>query len=241
MKGAKSRTKLWIPATISLGTKSVRITTNGQADEFKVHRLVWMSPESFLLSGIDEQFKFKRVHLRMPTSSEAGLAAFAIVDRFAIRQEPLATVDEIMVQAHFALRGRELLVYGYQFVIRIILGGIFLYAGLLTIGPIGFVVAAYVLFILALIILAFFRRRRLTVAAWIKFEDTSLKIRTSANLTTMVPKLVHWGGPQMFLLTGSRRKVRIYSLTPEEAVQIVSKIKEKFPQILEIGVGLKDA
>ncbi len=237
MKGAKSRTRLWIPATVSLGTKSVRITVSGHADEFKLHRLVWMSPESFLLTGIDEQLKFKRVHLRMPTNNEASLVASVIVNRFSIQQEPLSTVDEILVQAHFALRGRELLVFGYQIVTRIIIGGIALYAGFKVVGLIGYGVGAYVLFILAIIIFTFFKGMKLRVEASLKFENTSLKITSSTDHATMIPRIVHWEGPQTFLLTGSRRKVRIYTSTPEEAVRIVSKIKEKFAEVREVGVS----
>ncbi len=232
-------TELWIPAMVSLGEKSVQVTTSEQKDEFKVHQLVWMSPESFLLSGIDEHLKFKRVHLRMSTSSEASLAASAIVDRFGIRLEPLSIADEIMVKAHFSLRGRELFILVSSLFLRIVVVGVVVYGGLIVVGGVVFVAIVYLLFVLVLFILAFLRRGKLRVVAWIKFEKASLKIRTSTNFTTMIPVLVQWGGQQTILLVGSRRKVRIYASTPEEAVRIVSKIREKFPGVEEMRFGMK--
>lgn len=227
-------TKLWIPATVSLVGDSVRVSTIDHVEEFRVHRLIWMSQESFLITGLDRSLKFKRIHLRHPSNSEATLAASAIVARFSIPVEPLSTVEEVHVEARFPLSVLELVVFSYSLVVRLVIGAViievFAILGLLGLIMGVALVGSYVSFT----IWALVRRTRIHVAAWIRIDEASLKVRTSSRFSTLVPKIVRWRGPDTFLLSGKGKKVQIYSSTSEEAVQLVSKIRAGFPKIREI-------
>ncbi len=135
-----------------------------------------MSPESFLISGLDKKSKFKRIHLRHPSNSEATLAASAIVARFSIPVEPLLTVEEVHVEARFPLSALELVVFSYSLVVRLIIGAViievFAILGLLGVIMGVALVGSYVGFT----IWALVRRTRVHVAAWIRIDEASLKV-----------------------------------------------------------------
>jgi len=62
----------------------------------------------------------------------------------------------------------------------------------------------------------------------------SLELRTNADFTIIIPRVLQWEGPETFLLSGQGRKIQVYLPTSEEAVQLVSKIRAGFPKIREI-------
>jgi hypothetical protein len=213
---------------------SVRVSTIDHVEEFHVHRLVWMSPMSFLITGLDKGSKFKRVHLRLPNKSEAELAASAIASRLTIQEERLPTVEEIRVEARFPTRGRELVLLFYSLFIRLVLWVIVIQV-LAFAGVLGLVlgVAAFVGFF-GLWVWAAIQQGRARFEAWLRLEEKSLIVRTSAGFENLVPRIVQWKGSETFLLSGAGRKVQIYLPTNEEAAQLVSRIRAGFPGVREI-------
>jgi len=214
---------------------SVRVSTIDHVEEFRVHRIIWMSPESFLISGLDKKSKFKRIHMRYPSNSEAALAASTIVACFSIPEERLSTVEEIRVEARIPPSVLELVAHSRAIVVRLIIGAIFVEIFFALLGLFGLVAGvALVGTSVSLTIWALVRRTRVHVAAWIRIEEGFLKVRTSSDFSKVVPKIVRWKGPDTFLLSGTGKKAQIYSPTSEEAVQLVSKIRAGFPKIREI-------
>ncbi len=202
-----------------------------QVEEFRVHRLIWMSKESFLITGLDKNLKFKRIHLRLGTSSDAAQSASAIVSQLGIREEPLATVEEFRVQARFPFSVQEIVLQSplavFRFIIWIIV--IQIVAALDILGPI----IAWLLVIgsVGVWIWATVHRGRMRFEAVLRLGKTSLELSTSADFAIVIPRVLQWEGPETFLLSGAGRKVQIYLPTSEEAVQLVSKIQAGFPGV----------
>jgi len=215
---------------------SVRVSTIDHVEEFRVHRLVWMSQESFLITGLDKSLKFKRIHLRLPTNSDAAQSASTIVSRLGIREEPLVAVEEFHVEARFPFSVQELVSQSplavFRFVVWIIVVQVIAGFGdlgqtlawLLVVGFVGFWIWATV------------QRGRVRFEAVLRLGKMSLELRTKADFTTVIPRVLQWEGPETFLLSGAGRKVQIYLPTSEEAVQLVSKIRAGFPKIREIAL-----
>ena len=216
---------------------SVRVSTIDHVEEFRVHRLVWMSQKSFLITGLDKSLKFKRIHLRLSTSSDAAQSASAIVSRLGILEEPLAIAEEFHVEARFPFSVQELAFQSplaiFRFliwilVIRIVAAFAILdpiLAWLLLLGFVGSV---------GFWIWAVVQRGRVRHEAVLRLGKMSLELRTNADFTIIIPRVLQWEGPETFLLSGQGRKIQVYLPTSEEAAQLVSKIRAGFPKIREI-------
>jgi len=215
---------------------SVRVSTIDHVEEFRVHRLVWMSQESFLITGLDISLKFKRIHLRLPTSSDAAQSASTIVSRLGIREEPLATAEEFHVEARFPFSVQELAFQSplaiFRFVLWIVVikiasgFGILepIFAWLLLVGFVGVWIWVIVL------------RGRVRFEAVLRLGKMSLELTTSADFATIIPRVLQWEGPETFLVRGRGRKVQVYLPTSKEAVLLVSKIRAGFPKVREIAL-----
>ncbi len=212
---------------------SIRVSTVDHVEEFRVHRLVWMSQESFLITGLDKSLKFKRLHLRLPTNSDAAQSASTIVSRLGIREESLAAVEEFHVEARFPFSVQGLVLQSplamFRFIIWIIvvqvvaafgvLGEVF--AWVLVVGSVGFWIWATV------------QRGRVRFEAVLRLRKMSLELTTSADFATVIPRVLQWEGADTFLLSGAGRKVQIYLPTREEALYVVSSIMTVFPKVRE--------
>ena len=141
MKDATSRRKLWVPGTVTLVGNSAQVFGGDRIEEFRLHRLIWMGPESFLITGLDAGSKFKRVHLRLANHDEAVQVASTIVRRTGIREEPLFQAEEIRVEARFLMSRRALLIQMYVFSIRLFIYG-FVFLILSEFGPVGLILGA---------------------------------------------------------------------------------------------------
>ncbi len=202
---------------------SIRVSTVDHVEEFRVHRLVWMSQESFLITGLDKSLN----------SSDAAQSASTIVSRLGIREEPLAAVEEFRVEARFPFSVQELVLQSplavFRFilwivVVQVILGfGILdpILAWLLVVGFVGIWIWAIV------------QRGRMRFGGVLRLGKMSVELRTSADFATVIPRVLQWEGADTFLLSGAGRKVQIYLPTREEALYVVSSIMTVFPKVRE--------
>ena len=234
LKGVTSRSRLWIPGTVSVVGDSVRISTSEGVNEFRVRRLIWNGPKSFLITGTDAGSKFKRAHLRLPSHDEALKAASMLEERLLVEEQPAFHVEEVRVEARFLISSGELFFQLYGFFIRIVISG-FVVAIFSVLGTFGLLFGlGVVLTYFGMRVWAAYERTRRRVEAWLRFEERSLTVTTSTNFTSLVPKVIEWKGPETFLLKGPGSKIELTLPTRQEAGQVASKIKTNFSKVREI-------
>jgi hypothetical protein len=201
--------------------------------EFRPRRLVWKSPDRFLLVGLTKSSELQRSFLRFKTAEEASRAASAVREIGVIVEEPLAAVDEIQVQVRFLYTLGELFVLAYAFSIRLLILGLlaFVFFSVLDFGP----PVSAVLIVLYVIVFVWglWERTRRRTDAWLRFEGKSFAVRTEHDWRTMVPNAIEWKSTRSFVLKGSGTKVDILLPTEEDAARVAQRLRTGFPKIKE--------
>ncbi len=72
LRGATSRGKLWLPATVTIANGHLRVSTSERIDEFRPRRIVWKGPDSFLVTGLSHNSELRRSVLRFRSAEVAS-------------------------------------------------------------------------------------------------------------------------------------------------------------------------
>ena len=79
-----------------------------------------------------------------------------------------------------------------------------------------------------------FVRARRPTQGWLRFEGTSIVVRTSLDWVYVSPKTIEWKTPEAFVLRGPGSKYELSFPTAQEARQTSMKIRTVIPSVQEI-------
>jgi hypothetical protein len=148
-------------------------------------------------------------------------------------EERLVPVEEFPAQVRLLLSGTYVMIQLSAFLVRgIVAAVILIFSG--SFGTFGIILGTAV--IIAYIGLPFwvvFVRARRPTQGWLRFEGTSLVVRSS-DWVYVSPKTIEWKTPEAFVLRGSGTKYELSFRTAQEASQASMKIRTVDPMVQEV-------
>jgi hypothetical protein len=218
----------------------VRVSTSEGAVELRARRLRWTTPDSFVLSGLDKSFTFRRSYLRFKGPEDASQVASILSANSSLTVETFTPVEEFPVQIRFLVSARYLALQLYVLLVRLFVAAILL-VFLGEFGTIGLIVGiALVTGYLGLFFAAVLVKDRRRREGWIRFEGKSIGARTRTQWAPISPKIIEWKSPTVLFLRGPGTKLEIIVPTNRDATQIVSKIKAIHPNLREVPMEMRD-
>jgi hypothetical protein len=148
-------------------------------------------------------------------------------------EERLVPVEEFPVQVRLLLSGGYVLIQLSAFFVR----GIVAAVGLIFFGRLGtfgiFLGIALIIVYIGLPFWVVFVRARRPTQGWLRFEGTSIVVRTSSDWVYVSPKTMEWKTPEAFVLRGPGSKYELSFPTAQDARQASMKIRTVVPMIQE--------
>ncbi len=121
----------------------------------------------------------------------------------------------------------------YGFLIRIIIAA-FLVLISSRFGPIGIALAiVVVIFYLGIPFWVVFVRARRPAQGFLRFEGSSIVVRTSLDWVRIFPNMIQWKSPESFVLKGPGSKYELSFPTAQSASQAIDMIRNVIPMIQE--------
>jgi hypothetical protein len=193
--------------------------------ELRPRRLIWTTPNSFRITGIGTGSRFQRSYLRFKNPEQAAQAASIIKRNSSVIEERLVPVEEFPVQVRLLLSGRYVMTQLSAFLVRgIVAAVILIFLG--RFGAFGiFLGIALIIVYIGLPFWVVFVRARRPTQGWLRFEGTSIVVRTSLDWVYVSPKTIEWKTPEAFVLRGPGSKYELSFPTAQEASQANMKIR----------------
>jgi hypothetical protein len=149
-------------------------------------------------------------------------------------EERLVPVEEFPVQVRLLLSGSYVMIQLSAFLFRgIVAAVILIFAGRL--GTFGiFLGIALIIVYIGLPFWVVFVRARRSTQGWLRFEGTSIVVRTSSDWVYVSPKMIEWKTPEAFVLRGLGTKYMLSFPTAQDASRASMKIRTVIPSVQEI-------
>ncbi|OLE77112.1 hypothetical protein AUG19_01225 [archaeon 13_1_20CM_2_54_9] len=242
LSATKTDGKLWLPASIMFEEGRVRVSTSEGEMVLRPRRLAWAGPGKLLVSGLGSDGHVRRSILRFTTTDEANEAVSKFKNLGILGLEPVSQGEEIRCLVRIAVPKELLWVIAALFLPYLILLGFFLIVGAVPyVGPVLLVVTiAFVLsrrFWLFRLVERMLKSRTplffRTVKGSLKVEEQRLVLKPYYYPGSMLPTLIQWRSPSIFLLKIERTEFELTFSTSEDAAKAVVLVKTNFPQVQE--------
>ena len=148
-------------------------------------------------------------------------------------EERLVPVEEFPAQVRLLLSGVYVMIQLLAFLPRALIAAVILiFFG--SFGTFGiFLGIALVIVYIGVPFWVVFVRARRPTQGWLRFEGTSIVVRTSSDWVYVSPKTIEWKTPEAFVLRGSGSKYELSFPTTQDASQASMKIRTVIPMIQE--------
>ncbi len=242
LRATRTGGKLWLPASITFEETVVRISTSEGEKLLRPRRLAWAGPNTLLVSGLDPGGHVQRSVLRFATVEEANEAVSAVNDLGVLGPELVPKVEEIPCQIRVVVPKEVLLV-----IVALFLPGLTLVVASQIVGS-GPLTGWISLSLFAVLVSGrrfwlprlvermlkstnplFFRN----IKGGLKVEEQRLILNPYYYSGSMVPTLIQWRSPSIFLLKLGRTKFKLTFSTSEDAAKAAVLVKTNFPQVQE--------
>jgi hypothetical protein len=172
--------------------------------------------------------------LRFKSPEQAAQAASIIKRNSSVIEERFVPAEEFPVQATLLLSGTYVTIQLLAFLPRAIIAAVILiFFG--SFGTFGiFLGIALVIVYIGVPFWVVFVRARRPTQGWLRFEGTSIVVRTSSDWVYVSPKTIEWKTPEAFVLRGSGSKYELSFPTAQDASHASMKIRTANPLVQEV-------
>jgi hypothetical protein len=239
LRAATKGGKLWTPAIVAVNENWVQILSSEGSVQLRARRLIWTAPNSFRITGIGNGSRIHRSYLRFKSPEQAAQAASIIKRNSSVIEERLVPVEEFPVQATLLLSGTYVMIQLLAFLPRgIVAAVILIFFG--SFGTFGiFLGVALVIVYIGLPFWVVFVRARRPTPGWLRFEGTSIVVRTSSDWVYVSPKTIEWKTPVSFVLKSQGSKYELLFPTSESAGRASVMLRTAIPMIQELHVEVQ--